>query len=189
MTRRPHPVSLILLWLALLVAATPRNGALLASVCLILVIWAGVSAPTHLRRLLRRSRWLLLTLFILFAWMTPGTPLYWLPGASIEGVHLAAENAARLVLALVALALVLQALPSIELVAGIRSLLAPLDLLGLPRDRIAVRLALTLEEVEQARGAASVTGDVLYLPQTKPGVSDILLGLAALALTLTVWLP
>lgn len=186
---RPHPVSLILLWLALLVAAAARSGLLLALVCLGLVMLALVSAPLHLRRLLHRSRWLLLTLFILFAWMTPGTPLAWLPGVSVEGLQLAADSVARLVLALVALALVLRALSPIELVTGIRALLAPLSLFGLPRDRIAVRLALTLEEVEQARGAASMTGDVLYLPQTAFGAIDVLLGLAAVALVMTVWLP
>lgn len=186
---RPHPVSLILLWLALLVAAAARSGLLLALACLVLVILAFIGAAMHLRRLLRRSRWLLLTLFILFAWMTPGTPLALMPGMSIEGLQLAAENVARLVLALAALALVLQALSPVELVAGMRSLLAPLALFGLPRDRIAVRLALTLEEVERVRGAASITGDVLHLPQAGLGAIDVLLGLAASTLIMTVWLP
>jgi len=186
---RPHPVSLILLWLALLVAAAARNGLLLALVCLALVALAFVAAPMHLRRLLRRSRWLLLTLFMLFAWMTPGTPLGWVPGMSIEGLQLAAEHVIRLLLALAALALILQLLSPVELVAGMRSLLAPLALFGLPRDRIAVRLALTLEEVERAQGAASVSGDVLHLPQASPGTSDALLGLVTAALAVTVWLP
>lgn len=184
----PHPVSLILLWLALLVATASRDGLSLLLVTLILVLAALVLAAAHLRRLLRRSRWLLLTLFMLFAWMTPGTPLSWLPGISSEGLQLAAEHVLRLVLALAALALVLQVLSPVALVAGIRSLLAPLTVFGLPRDRIAVRLALTLEEVERARGAAGVKGDILHLPRARFGATDALLGVLAGSLLATLWL-
>lgn len=184
----PHPASLILLWLALLAATASRGGLPLLLVTLILVLAALAVAAAHLRRLLRRSRWLLLTLFVLFAWMTPGTPLLWLPGISSEGLHLAAEHVLRLVLALAALALVLQVLSPVALVAGIRSLLAPLARLGLPRDRIAVRLALTLEEVERARGAAGVEEDILYLPRARLGATDALFGVLAGGLLATLWL-
>jgi energy-coupling factor transport system permease protein len=185
---RPCPASLILLWLTLIVAAGVRNGLPLVLSGLALVVLAFVVAPMHLHRLLRRSRWLLLTLFMLFSWMTPGTPLGSVPGMSVEGLQLAAEHVIRLLLALAALALILQVLSPVELVAGMRSLLAPLALFGLSRDRIAVRLALTLEEVERARGAISVTGDVLHLPQAGFGASDVLLGLATAILAGTVWL-
>lgn len=183
---RPHPASLILLWLALLVASASRGGWLLLLVTLTLVLAARALAVSHLYRLLRRSRWLLLTLFVLFTWMTPGTPLPWLPGISREGLQLAAEHALRLVLALAALALVLRVLSPVALVTGIRSLLAPLVVFGLPRDRIAVRLALTLEEVERARGASCVQGDLLFLPRSRFTVSDVLLGMLASSLLATL---
>ncbi|PKO84297.1 MAG: hypothetical protein CVU17_03885 [Betaproteobacteria bacterium HGW-Betaproteobacteria-11] len=186
--RTPHPASLILLWLALLAATASHGGPLLLLVTLALVLAALVLAAPHLHRLLRRSRWLLLTLFVLFAWMTPGTPLPWLPGISSEGLQLAAEHVLRLVLALATLALVLQILSPVALVAGIRSLLAPLAAFGLSRDRIAVRLALTLEEVERARGAAGVQGNILHLPQMRFGATDALLGVLASSLLATLWL-
>ncbi len=204
---RPHPASLILLWLALLVAISVRSGAALMLACLALGAFALVHAGAHLQRLLRRSRWLLLTLFIVFVWMTPGTPLPFMPGASAEGLHLAIEHIAHLLLALATLALILQALTPVELVAGMHSLLAPLCWLGVSRNRIAVRLMLTLEEAErevgQTRGVqgrfcipcgqiqkvAAVSADVLHLPQAGMGASDAALGLASCALLATLWLP
>jgi NADH-quinone oxidoreductase subunit M len=66
----------------------------------------------------------------------------WAPGASIEGLQLAAEHGGRLLIALCALALMLRRLSPVQLVSGIRSLLAPFLFIGIPRDRLAVRLAL-----------------------------------------------
>lgn len=129
--------------------------------------------------LLRRSRWLLLTMLVMFGWMTPGTPLPVIPGATQEGLLLAADNIARLFIALATLALLLKALDPPKLVVGMRSLLAPLVLLGFSRDRIAVRLALTLHEVEASRNGES--GDPekmassLVLPSFGLGTIDFLL--------------
>jgi len=193
---RPHPASLIMLWLALLAAVATRNGSLLLLACLLLTLCALFKAATHLRRLLRRSRWLMLTLFIVFVWMTPGTPLPFMPGASSEGLHLAIEHGARLLLALASLALVLQALTAVELVAGMHALLSPLRWLGISPDRMAVRLMLTLEEVERARDVAAqdretaaVSAGILHLPQAQVGIADAATGLASFALLASLWLP
>jgi hypothetical protein len=78
------------------------------------------------------------------------------------------------------------------LVAGLRSLLAPLVLLGIPRDRIAVRLALTLREVESSRNAgAGVPGPIattLSLPASALGATDLVLGILAALLVMAAWL-
>ena len=127
--KRPHPASLILLGLAALIAASSREGMALVPGGLGLTLAAVIFAASHLRLLLRRSRWLLLTMLVMFGWLTPGTPLANIPGASQEGLLLAAENLARLLIALSTVALILKALPPPELVAGMRSMLAPLVLL------------------------------------------------------------
>lgn len=193
---RCHPASLILLWLALLMALATRSGALLILTSMILTLCALLKAGMPLRRLLRRSRWLLLTLCAVFIWMTPGTPLLLLPGASREGLHLAIEHGARLLLALASLALVLQALTAVELVAGMHALLSPLRWLGISPDRMAVRLMLTLEAVESIRDEtaslrqpAKAPTDSLSLPQVQAGVADAVAGLASLALLASLWLP
>lgn len=157
-----------------------------------LALLAQFAAPSHFQLLLRRSRWLLITMLVMFGWLTPGTPLPSIPGASQEGLLLAADNLARLIVALSIVALLLKALPAPQLVAGMRSLLAPLALLGVPRDRIAVRLALTLNEVEASRnGEASEPGrteSTLHLPACGVGVADSMLGALTVALLLGAWL-
>ncbi|OHC72978.1 MAG: hypothetical protein A3H93_10770 [Rhodocyclales bacterium RIFCSPLOWO2_02_FULL_63_24] len=189
--KRPHPASLILLGLAVLAAASSRDGRALYLASLVLTLAALFVAGGHLRLLLRRSRWLLLTMLIMFGWLTPGTPLPNLPGASQEGLLLAADNIARLIVALSIVALILKVLPPPELVAGMRSLLAPLAFLGVSRDRIAVRLALTLNEVEASRNGATgklSMARMLTLPATVPGMADVAIGILVGAVVLVTWL-
>lgn len=190
--KRPHPASLILLGLAALLAASSRDGINLLLGSLGLVTAALIAATSHLRLLLRRSRWLLLTMLVMFGWFTPGTPLSFIPGASTEGLLLAADSLGRLLIALSIVALILKALSAPELVAGMRSLLAPLVLFKVSRDRIAVRLALTLNEVEVSRqGMSSEPGHVestLVLPGSSFGVADSILGVLTGVLALGAWL-
>lgn len=190
--KRPHPASLILLGLTVLLAVSSRDGMTLFLGSLGLVLTALLVAASHLRLLLRRSRWLLLTMLVMFGWLTPGTPALLIPGATQEGLWLAVDNFARLLAALATVALILQTLSASELVAGIRSLLAPLALLNISRDRIAVRLALTLNEVEASRNAGSDgpgrRESTLTLPASAIGVTDFVLGVVAGALLLGAWL-
>jgi energy-coupling factor transport system permease protein len=156
--------------------------------CSGLVLAALIAAPSDLHLLLRRSRWLLLTMLVMFGWFTPGTPLPAIPGTSREGLLLAADNIARLLIALAALAMLLKTLDPPKLVAGMRSLLAPIAFLGFSRDRIAVRLALTLREVEASRNGLSnepaIAATGLVLPTFVPGPTDFLLGGLSAALVL-----
>lgn len=190
--KRPYPASLILLGLAVLFAASSRDGTSLLLGSFGLALTALIAAASHLGLLLRRSRWLLLTMLVMFGWFTPGTPLSGIPGASQEGLLLAAQNLARLLIALSIVALMLKALPVPDLVAGMRALLAPLELLNVSRDRIAVRLALTLNEVESSRhgvrGEAERVAATLTLPASGFGVADAIAGALTVALLVGAWL-
>ncbi len=190
--RRPHPASLILFCTAVLVAASSRDGGQLLLACAFLMLVALIAARSHFAALIRRSRWLLLTILILFGWLTPGTPIQALPGASVEGLLLAAKNLACLVIAISVVACLLTALRPPELVAGLRILLAPFARLNVSPDRIAVRLALTLEQVEATRGggdgAAGSMVAALSLPAASWGLADLLLGAATGALFMGAWL-
>jgi energy-coupling factor transport system permease protein len=188
----PHPASLLLFGFAVLLATSSRSGADLFLAFLALGVVALLAAKSHLFPLVRRSRWLLLTMLLMFGWLTPGTPQPGIPGASQEGLLLAADNLGRLFIALATVALILKALSPPELVAGIRSLLAPLALMGISRDRIAVRLALTLREVEAARTSREGPGEgvagVLVLPASAPGATDLLLGIFSGMAVVAAWL-
>lgn len=189
---RPHPATLILLGLGALVVASSHDGTPLFLGGLALTLLALAVSGRHLSLLLRRSRWLLLAMLVMFGWLTPGTPLANIPGASLEGLLLAADNVARLLIALATVALLLKALPVPELVTGMRSLMAPLVLFGIPRDRIAVRLALTLNAVESSRNSEShergCMVSSLILPAPTPGMTDLLVSGLAGALVLAGWL-
>lgn len=190
--KSPHPASLLLFGLATLLAGSSLEGPALFVCGLGLVLAALLVAPAHMRLLLRRSRWLMLTMLAMFGWLTPGTPLAGVPGASQEGLWLAAASLSRLLIALAVVALILKVLLPAQLVAGMRALLAPLALLHLSRDRIAVRLALTLNEVEASRQGKDDTGadlpGSLLLPASALGVMDLILGLLAVALVFGAWL-
>jgi energy-coupling factor transport system permease protein len=145
-----HPASLIFLWFSFLLAFSVRSDLVLMLGCFVVMVWAYLSAPLQLQHLLRRSRWLVLTVVMIFLWMTPGVPLSFIPYATQEGLHLAVMQSTRVLLTIASLALVLQYLSCTDLVAGIYFFLSPLRWIGVPAKKIAVRLMLTLEEVERA---------------------------------------
>lgn len=144
-----HPAARLLIWLLLAVALQLTAWPQLALLgCLLL--WSGHSVRAHWWRLLRRTRILLLTLFLVFAYGLPGpTPggLSWLP--SYEGLGEAALHLLRLVVLLGSLAWLLVPLGHRALMGGLWYLLRPLQDLGLPMDRSVVRLSLVLEYMEK----------------------------------------
>jgi energy-coupling factor transporter transmembrane protein EcfT len=106
-----------------------------------------------LRQLLRRTRWIMLSLLLVYAYSTPGQPLleaFGMFSPSREGLGDGVLQLTRLLSALAALAILLDRLHRQQLIAGLYTLLAPLQLLGMSRERVAVRLALTLHYAEVA---------------------------------------
>ena len=107
----------------------------------------------QLLSLLRRTRWILFSLLLVYAYTTPGTAL-WAPfgvaSPTREGLLDGLLQLGRLVSVLSGLAILLELLPQTQLISGLYSLAYPLRWLGLSRERIAVRLALTLEYAESA---------------------------------------
>ncbi len=158
-----HPAAQILAW-CLLVATLQALGlsVLLIAAGLILLATLAVSGRKFIH-LLRRTRWIMLSLLLIYAYSTPGQPL--LPQAGVlspthEGAIDGSLQLLRLLAALGGLAILLDRLHRQQLIAGLYTLLAPLRLLGLSRERAAVRLALTLHyaEVAMMRGAQTWQG-------------------------------
>ncbi|MBI5109952.1 MAG: hypothetical protein HZA62_14540 [Rhodocyclales bacterium] len=190
--RHLHPASLILLGFAFLLAASTRSGMFLLLLGIASSAFSFGLARQYFIGILRRSRWLLLTMLVLFGWMTPGTPVSGVPFATQEGLMLAAESIARLLIAIATVASLISALAPPALVSGLRTLLAPLRLPEGFRDRLAVRMMLTLEEVEAVRqreNDPAANPESLSLPLAGHGPADfvaaigsaLLLVLAALA--------
>ncbi len=160
-----HPLIRILLFLGTAVFA-PLGGVegLAFAAVLLGVLWAGARAPLDrcAWRAVRRLRWLLLSLFVLYAWFTPGRYLVpawggWSP--TLEGLALGAERATLLILIALGAHLLLASTRREALVAG-------LGLLQPRGSRFALRLVLTLEAVPRAQaGLAAVTAPGRSLAQ------------------------
>jgi hypothetical protein len=129
------------------------------------------------RRLVRRTRLLVLVLLLLYAFATPGAPLlpqwpFFSPTA--EGLSLGLAQAWRLLLALLALSVLLRVLGLAGLATGLFALLRPFAWVGFPVDRFTVRLVLALDFARSAgrlpadpsRLAASLDASVPHLPET-----------------------
>lgn len=150
-----HPATKILLWICL-AAVLPWLAPLQLLACsLALVVSLQLTGATEFWKLLRRSRWLLLSLLLIYAFATPGNPLLSALGLfspSREGLHSGALQAWRLVLLLSALALLLAATPRDQLLGGIYVLLRPLRPLHVNPEAVAARIWLTLHYAEQGGG-------------------------------------
>ena len=101
-------------------------------------------------KMMLRLRWLLLSMFIIYLWFTPGIPLWpefssWSP--SREGVIMGLHRVVILLLLVSAVSLLLQSTPRTQMVAALLWLLRPLALFGFPHERFAVRVVLTMEAV------------------------------------------
>jgi energy-coupling factor transport system permease protein len=151
----PHPAVLILAWITLAIVAQALPAAGLVMLAPLLLGLALMLDARQLTRLLRRTRWILLSLLLIYAYTTPGAG--WLPelgrySPTIEGVGEGFIQLGRLLSMLSGLAILLSLLSQSEFIGGIHALVYPLRWLGLSRERVAVRLALTLEYAEPAMG-------------------------------------
>lgn len=150
-----HPSAALLLWLAGIVAIQylgyPGLGLMLvvvvSSTPAMCRPWAGYA---------RRARWLLLSLWLIVAFNTPGEALgdfAWAP--TYEGIAEANLQVVRLLGMLALLAWLFVRLGRDGLLGGLWGILHPLRYLGLDTGRLVVRLSLVLEnlQTEHEKGA------------------------------------
>ena len=166
-----HPTTLLLAWMSFALALSwfDRSALIIASALTVATLFASGSARCW--PLVRRTRVLLMAMLLLYAFTTPGTPLFsgWEQAApSYEGVIAGTQQVWRLLLMIAALAAVLTYLSRAQLLAGIYVLLLPLKPLGVPVTRFAVRLWLTLHYAESAPQAQELSArweSALTLPR------------------------
>ncbi len=187
-----QPASLILGWATLTLALQWLPLAAVLWLAAIIFPAAMGYSGKRFARLLRRARWLLLSIALLCAFATPGEALLF-GTATREGLILAANHLLRLGLILALLALLLERFAIPELIAALYQLLAPL---GPRRDRLALRLLLVLDYVEKGVGrwqdgfaATEIQDEPLRLRLARFGRSDYLvMALCVTSLTaLILW--
>jgi hypothetical protein len=111
---------------------------------LLLLFWAYCRLLSILP-LLKRLRWLFLSLFVLHLWFTPAD-FAWLP--SLEGLWLALERVGALIVMVLAAHLLLTITSTQQMIAAWQWWLWPFSKIGLSTDPLAVRLALVLDTVQ-----------------------------------------
>jgi energy-coupling factor transport system permease protein len=172
-----HPViRIISVVLTIAFLAHPVPGVLLF-VATLLLVYATRQESVKIQdlvRYLRGLRWLLITILILYLWMTPGMPIFeseYIPSylvPSQEGLQIALQRIISLILIVCMVVLFIMNIARAELLAGLCWLTKPLRIFRLDNERLSLRLTLVLDLVPEAR--ATVSGSVKELLQTKPGI-------------------
>lgn len=143
-----HPAVRLAAWLLALLAIQRLAGEALV-IALALTLAAGPAILARALRLIKRTRWLLLSLFVVFAWGIAGDPLWsGFAAPSRQGVDEAATQTGRLLLVLVAVGAFLETMPLGTLLSGSRRLLQGLRGVGIDADRGVIRLMLALRYAE-----------------------------------------
>ncbi len=143
-----HPVTLLASWFAFALGLQWVGFASLAAISAIVLVTAAVAAARRCRKLLRRARWLLLALAVLYFFATPGVYVAGFPGelgVTHEGLLRGGEQIARLVALLASLALLHQVAGTAGLLSGLYWILKPFPW----GEATVVRLMLALDYVEQ----------------------------------------
>lgn len=137
-----HPTVILSVWLfaVLLVQVVPAG--VLAAAGLGAFAFSSAEARRHFVQLLKRSRWILLTLLLTFLLLTPGERQWAACPVTKEGLLSGAEHLLRLVSVLLAVAWLVGGRSDQWLLSALWGLLSPLR--GPHGKALMVRLALTL---------------------------------------------
>lgn len=160
-----HPVIRIVTCVSFIITITsaslPVIGVLFVSMLgLMLAIERSALAKSF--RIIKKLKWLFLSIIILCIWWTPGEPLTivgyssessWWP--SEQGILLALQRVGILVLIISSVQLLLIRTVVAELVAAIDWLIAPLAYIGIARQKFAMRCALTLKELQHVENTVT----------------------------------
>ncbi len=147
-----HPASLLLSWFGLALTLQWLALEWLLPIACGFSLAAVVIAPERSLNLLKRSRWLLVSLAVLYFLMTPGEFVPGVAGAigiTYEGLRQGGKQIALLLAMLASLALLHRMVGTTGLLAGSHWLLSPFPW----REATVVRLMLVLEYLEQGRHA------------------------------------
>ncbi len=143
-----HPSTLLLIWISGFIAIQSQSSPwpTLLTIAGAVLCFAREEGFA----LLRKSKWLLFSLALMFAFITPGSVSSgWLGriGMTQEGITLAFSHLSNLLSIIGLVALLLARVGTAQTIVGLHGLLGTLALFGFDPRRISVRLMLTLQYV------------------------------------------
>jgi energy-coupling factor transporter transmembrane protein EcfT len=116
-----------------------------------LVTGAVLSHLKSFSNMLRRVRWLILILLVIYAFSTPGEYVSGFPvelSPSYEGIRAGIMQVVKIIIMLAALSILLTTTPREILIGGIYQLLRPFGIFKVDAKKFAVRIWLTMHYVE-----------------------------------------
>ena len=147
-----HPFVKILCFVLILLLTNTLRDQWLIALCAGLCLMAVWSNKRNFLRVVRRMRWLFISLLIIYAFTTPGEyipELLAYASPTYEGGVLGLLQITKLLIALASLSLLFASSSKQDLIAGLYMLLTPLKLFGLNVESFSARLMLTLDYVEE----------------------------------------
>lgn len=148
-----HPAVQIYIWLCLTLLVPMLSTYALIFLAGMMTVFAMNLCPKRFSIMLRRTRWILISVFLIYAYTSPGDALWpqlGLLSPVSDGFSDGLVQLLRLIIVLAGVSILLSLLSQSQLIAGLYILSRPLSYLGFSRDRLAVRLALTLRYAERA---------------------------------------
>lgn len=170
-----HPTIRILYLLALAAAVYIATPLALVALLVALGLLMLYCRAENFLKLLRRMRWLLLFLLVIYAFNTPGEYVRQWPfefAPTYEGLLAGLLQVLRIVIMLAGVSLLLKTTNRNDLMAGFFLLLYPLKWIRLHPERLAVRLWLTLHYVETVPPAKSISGFLDSLDKLQNDLDD-----------------
>lgn len=150
-----HPTAALIVWLAAVLATQHLGYAGLGTLALLLIM-SGWRVTAVWWRYLSRSRWLLLALWLILGYNTPGDAWLDQPWApTLEGVHEASLQALRLIVMLGALAWLFEQLGRDGMVQALWGMIRPLADEGGGMERLVVRLSLVFSNIDRSAQTVS----------------------------------
>lgn len=148
-----HPAVKIYIWVCLAAATQILNGYNLMLFGGILILLSSGICPARFFLILRRTRWILFSAFIIYSYAGSGDAL-WPHLGNLSplsaGVFNGFMQLIRLLSILASLALLLAFLNQSQLITGLNTLAYPLCVFGKVRERMIIRLALTVQYAENS---------------------------------------
>jgi len=167
-----------------------------SALLLLLYLLAGFPRMDVLLQMLRRLRWLLLAIFVVYGWWTPGAAALpalgnWSPSSS--GLYAGLFRGMALATIVAAVHLLLQLTPRAQLLPAVMQLLRPVCSRAM-RERLAVRSVLSIEAVALVQPVVSASleqqrlrpGGFAALGEAARSVYDLVLERAAQADTAAI---
>ena len=152
-----HPVIRIVTFFIIAISVAVGNVQHLLLACLLLAAgYVAVHAEVFSVnwKMLKRMKWLFLSIFIVYLWFTPGDRLFqsdYVISPTIQGIEIGFIRVASLVVIVFAVNLLIRTIVKDDLIAAILWLLKPLKTFGLPHEKLAIRMALTLDMVGEVQ--------------------------------------